>query len=78
MTTERLSKFNERFHEIDGSLRKKVCDTIRDYQNTNDEKVLENLNFSLGSDYYHKMADLCFEIINSLKVELTVQLPDEE
>jgi hypothetical protein len=45
---------------------------------TKDEKVLtENLTFTLGSDYYHEMADLCFEIIKALKVELTVQLPTE-
>lgn len=78
MTKERLAQFNERFYEIDASLRNKVCDTLGQFMRTKDEKVLtENLTFTLGSDYYHKMADLCFEIINALKVELSVQLPTE-
>ena len=78
MTKEKLSEFNEKFYEIDASLRNKVCDTLGQFMRTKDEKVLtDNLTFTLGSDYYHEMADLCFEIINALKVELAVQLPTE-
>lgn len=78
MTKEKLSQFNEKFYKIDASLRNKVCDTLGQFMRTKDEKVLtDNLTFTLGSDYYHEMADLCFEIINALKVELAVQLPTE-
>ena len=70
MTKEKLSEFNEKFYKIDASLRNKVCDTLGQFMRTKDEKVLtENLTFTLGSDYYHQMADLCFEIINTLKTE---------
>ena len=78
MTKERLSKFNEKFYEIDASLRKEVQCTIGEFEKTRNEKVLEKLNFTLGSDYYHKMADLCFEMLTALKSEFAVQLPDEE
>jgi len=78
MTKEKLSQFNEKFYEINASIRNKVCDTLGQFMRTKDEKILtENLTFTLGSDYYHEMADLCFEIIKALKVELTVQLPTE-
>lgn len=70
MTTEKLSDFNERFYKIHTNFRNEVCDTIGKFMRKKDEKILsENLTFSLGSDYFYEMADLCFEIINTLKAE---------
>ena len=78
MTKQKLSKFNERFYSIDASLRKEVISAIGNFELTKNEKALtDKLTFTLGSDYYHKMADLCFEMLKALKIENAVQLPNE-
>lgn len=78
MTKEKLSEFNERFYKIDADLRRVCIKAIGDFERTKDEKALgDTLTFTLGSDYYHKMADLCFEMLKALKIENAVQLPTE-
>lgn len=78
MNEAKVSKFNEEFYKITTELSAKVGRAIGTFEKTRDEKALsETLTFSLGSEYFYKMADLCFEIINALKVELSVQLPTE-
>ena len=70
MTKEKISEYNERFYSIDASLRSVVVKAIGEFEHSKDEKKLcDTLTFSLGSDYYHKMADLCFEMLKELKAE---------
>lgn len=68
MTKEKIAEYNERFYSIDASLRSTCIKAVSDFEKTKDEKKLcDTLTFSLGSDYYHKMADLCFEMLKELK-----------
>lgn len=70
MTKEKISEYNERFYSIDASLRSVVVKAIGEFEHSKDEKKLcDTLTFTLGSDYYHKMADLCFEMLKELKAE---------
>ena len=70
MTKEKIAEYNERFYSIDASLRSTCIKAVADFERTKDEKKLcDTLTFTLGSDYYHKMADLCFEILKALKSE---------
>ena len=70
MTKEKIAEYNERFYSIDASLRSTCVKAVKNIKKTKDEKKLcDTLTFTLGSDYYHKMADLCFEILKALKSE---------
>ncbi len=79
MTKEKISEFNEKFYSIDTSLRNVIVKAVGDFERTKDEKKLcDTLTFSLGSDYYHKMADLCFEMLKVLKAESSSERDEEE
>lgn len=79
MTKEKISEFNEKFYSIDTSLRNVIVKAVGDFECTKDEKKLcDTLTFTLGSDYYHKMADLCFEMLKVLKAESSSERDEEE
>lgn len=79
MTKDKISEFNEKFYSIDTSLRNVIVKAVGDFERTKDEKKLcDTLTFTLGSDYYHKMADLCFEMLKILKAESSSERDEEE
>ena len=79
MNKEKISEFNEKFYSIDTSLRNVIVKAVGDFERTKDEKKLcDTLTFTLGSDYYHKMADLCFEMLKVLRSESSSERDEEE